>query len=280
MTARRKKKPPGKGKNRASPPLAAPPEQARVIAIANQKGGVGKTTTAINLAAALGIAGKRTLLVDFDPQGNATSGCGLSTASEQSIYHAIMGECSLSSIVVNPGIRGVDICPSTQDLYGAELELATVENREDRLRELLYTLRKGYHYIVIDCPPSLGLLTINALTAADSVLIPLQCEYYAMEGLAHLSETVRRVRDAFNPGLSVEGILLTMFDKRTNLSREVAQELQHHYSGQIFQTVIPRNVRLSEAPSFGKPVLYYDVRSIGAQSYLALASEVMNHGST
>jgi chromosome partitioning protein len=253
-------------------------KRARVIAVANQKGGVGKTTTAVNLAASLGVAERRTLLVDIDPQANATSGCGLTpNPLERNIYHALIEDAPLAEVIRHIEVKGVDLCPASLDLYGAELELAPLPARETRLRQLLEPLRERYDYMVIDCPPSLGLLTINALTAADSVLIPLQCEYYALEGLAHLSDTVRRVQGSFNPRLGIEGILLTMFDKRTNLSKEVSDEIGRHYGSLIFETVIPRNIRLSEAPSFGKPALYHDVRSIGAQSYLSLARELMSH---
>lgn len=255
-------------------------KRARAIAVANQKGGVGKTTTTVNLAASLGVAERRILLVDMDPQANATSGCGVSANQvSRSIYDALIEDAPIESILRRIDVQGVELCPASRDLYGAELELAAMPNREGRLRQILEPLRGDYDYFVIDCPPSLGLLTINALTAADSVLIPLQCEYYALEGLAHLSDTVRRVQHSFNPQLGIEGILLTMFDKRTNLAKEVSDEIGRHYGSLIFETVIPRNIRLSEAPSFGKPVLYHDVRSIGAQSYLSLARELLSHAS-
>ena len=243
----------------------------KIIAVANQKGGVGKTTTAVNLAAALQAIGKKTLLVDFDPQGNASSGYGVDHSRGLTVY-----ECILGTGKVEDAIRHTDwgdCLPAGVNLSGAEIELIALDRREYRLRDCLRSVSDGYDYIFIDCPPSLGLLTVNALCAADSVLIPLQCEYYALEGLSQLINTVRLMRRGLNPGLDIEGILFTMFDNRTNLANAVVNEVKAHFADKIYRTVIPRNIRLSEAPSHGKPVIWYDKYSRGAESYRALATE-------
>lgn len=250
----------------------------RVIAVANQKGGVGKTTTAVNLAAALGIAERRTLLIDIDPQGNATSGTGINKHDlDLSIYQVLIGERLLPEVMRPTAIPSLWVAPSNINLIGAELELVSLPERETRLREAIAPYRDGYDYIIIDCPPSLGLLTVNALTAAGSVLVPLQCEYYALEGLTELLNTIGLIRASFNEPLYVEGILLTMYTTRTNLTRQVEDEVRAHFPNQICRTVIPRNVRLSEAPSFGQPVILYDARSKGAESYLMLAEEIITN---
>jgi chromosome partitioning protein len=252
---------------------------SRVIAIANQKGGVGKTTTAINLGAGLAVAEKRTLIIDMDPQGNATSGLGIDRSSvEHSIYDVVVGDASIQDVIRNKvHFPYLDVIPSSQDLVGAEVELVERANRETVLRTAVGGIRDNYDYILVDCPPSLGLLTVNTLTAADTVLIPIQCEFYALEGLSQLLNTIRLVQQNLNPALQVEGVLLTMFDQRLNLSRQVAEEAKEYFGSRVFDAVIPRNVRLAEAPSFGKPIVLYDILSIGAQSYLALANEIIAH---
>jgi chromosome partitioning protein len=252
---------------------------AQTIAIANQKGGVGKTTTAVNLAASLAAAEKRTLLVDMDPQANACSGVGIDKrALELTIYNALLGEVTARDVLVKTDLERLDILPSNTDLIGAEIELISAFAREGKLAGVLKEIRGDYDYIVIDCPPSLGLLTVNALTAADSVLIPLQCEFYAMEGLSQLTQTIRLIQRDLNPSLTLRGILLTMFDGRNNLSHQVSDEIRRHFEDQVFEAVIPRNVRLSEAPSHGLPVLLYDIASRGATAYLELAKEIIQTG--
>lgn len=251
----------------------------KVIAVANQKGGVGKTTTSVNLGASLASIGKKILLLDIDPQGNATSGTGIEKKIvEQCIYDVIVDDMELADVIKPATVEGMFVAPATIALAGAEIELVSAISRELRLKRALEPLRKSFDYIIIDCPPSLGLLTINALTAADSVLIPVQCEYYALEGLNQLLNTVRLVQKHLNKDLYIEGVLLTMFDARTNLSIQVAEEVKKYFHDKVYQSVIPRNVRLSEAPSHGKPVLLYDSRSRGAEVYLDFAKEVAAHG--
>jgi chromosome partitioning protein len=250
-----------------------------ILAIANQKGGVGKTTTAVNLGASLAAAERSCLLVDCDPQGNATTGLGFKRgALGKSVYDVILSATAAEEAVAGTVLPGFFLIGANADLIGAEVEMATAEEREFRLRKKLVSLRGKFDYVLLDCPPSLGFLTLNALTSADGILVPLQCEYYALEGLSQLLKTVRAVKRSLNPSLELAGIVLTMYDGRNNLSLQVAEEVRRHFREGVFQTVIPRNVRLSEAPSHGKPALLYDVRSTGAQSYLALARELIQRG--
>jgi chromosome partitioning protein len=251
----------------------------KIIAVANQKGGVGKTTTAVNLAAALASEDKKVLLVDADPQANATSGAGIARRnSRKSLYNALTSDDPVREMVLPTEIPFLWVLPSDKNLAGAEIELVDAEDRNFALKKLLNGIKEYFHYIIIDCPPSLGILTLNGLTAADSLLVPIQCEYYALEGVTELFDTLARLRRELNPTLAIEGLLLTMFDERTNLSAAVAKDLRDFYGSQVLETVIPRNVRLAEAPSFGKPIMLYDPRSRGAESYMQLGKEIIGHG--
>ncbi|MBE0556763.1 MAG: ParA family protein [Proteobacteria bacterium] len=252
----------------------------KIICMANQKGGVGKTTTAINLAASLAAAEKRTLLVDCDSQGNATSGMGIAGDSirEKNLYHSLIDRIPLQEVIVGTQIPHLDLIPANQDLVGIEVEFISLEDREKRLRNLLRELETPYEYVIIDCPPSLGFLTVNALVASDYLIVPLQCEYFAMEGLGHLLSTMGLIKARLNPTLALGGILLTMYDSRNLLSRRVSEDVRSHFRERVFRTVIPRNVRLSESPSHGLPIILYDIKSRGAVSYMELAKEIISNG--
>ena len=250
--------------------------KVRIIAVTNQKGGVGKTTTAINLAASLGKLGKKTLLIDTDPQGNSTSGLGVDKNQlDASVYNVLLGEISLSEAVIGTGFDNLDIAPANIDLSGAEIELVSFDDREYLLRECVQSVKDNYDFIIIDCPPSLNILTINSLAAADTVLVPIQCEYFALEGLEQLLYTIRVMKDSINPELQIEGVVFTMFDSRTNLSIQVVDEIKRSLPAEIYKAIIPRNVRLGEAPSHGLPITEYDPRSKGAESYMELAQLVI-----
>ena len=249
----------------------------KVIAIANQKGGVGKTTTSVNLSACLAQEGKKTIMIDADPQGNATSGLGGNKNAEQSIYDVIVSDIDINSVLQDTKIGNLKVCPSNINLAGAEVELVSMISREVRIKNAIDQIRDEYDYIIIDCPPSLGLITINALTAADTVLVPIQCEYYALEGLGQLMNTINIVQKHLNKSLDVEGVVLTMFDARTNLSLQVVDEVKKYFQNKVYRTVIPRNIKLSEAPSYGLPISLYDSKSKGAECYSDLAKEVIEN---
>ena len=257
---------------------------SRILAVANQKGGVGKTTTAVNLATALAATHKKVLIIDLDPQGNASTGLGVDrVARQETTYNLLIGDAHIADVITPTMVPGLSVAPSSVDLSGAELELIDAPRREYRLKSVLAEVSNDFDYILIDCPPALGLLTLNAFCAAHSVLVPLQCEFYALEGLSHLVKTVNRIKRAFNPELEIQGVVLTMYDRRNNLSDMVAADVRNHFGDKVYETVIPRNVRVSEAPSYGKPVLLYDWRCAGSQAYIHLASEVLkqegSHGS-
>ena len=252
----------------------------KIIAIANQKGGVGKTTTSVNLSACLGKAGKKTLIIDIDPQGNTTSGLGIDPKSlELSVYDCLINDTDMQDVILKTEFDNLWIVPSNINLAGAELELVMKEKREYLLKSAIYKIKDYFDYIIIDCPPSLGLITLNSFSASDSILVPIQCEYYALEGLGQLTNTIKMVKKSLNTSLSIEGILLTMFDARTNLSIQVVDEVKKFFGGKVFKTIIPRNVRLSEAPSFGQPIIEYDKHSKGAEMYTELAGEVIERNS-
>ncbi len=253
---------------------------SKIVSLANQKGGVGKTTTAINLSASLAACERKVLLIDLDPQANATSGVGIPKHEEKSMYPVLTDGLNIREVIRETELPNFHIAPSSVDLVAAELELSDAIGREFHLRRALQEITKDYDYILIDSPPSLGLLTINGLTAASSVLVPMQCEYFAIEGVAQLVNTIERVRDLLNPGLEIEGIALTMFDERMNLGRQVADEVRNHFGDKVYQTVIPRNIRLAEAPSFGKPIILYDIRSRGSEAYISLAKEFIQRAET
>jgi len=247
----------------------------KIIAVTNQKGGVGKTTTSVNLSACLAAAGKHVLLVDIDPQGNATSGLGKAGLDVRTVYDVLIGWAKADEAIISTDFGPLDLMPTAIELAGAEIEMVDIASREQLLKNALNSIRDRYDYILIDCPPSLSLLTINALTAADSVMIPIQCEYYALEGVGQLMNTVKLMRKKLNPELQIEGILLTMYDARTNLCGQVVEEVRNHFANEVFETMIPRNVRLSEAPSYGMPIHLYDARCVGAKAYTQLAKEMM-----
>ena len=252
----------------------------KIICIANQKGGVGKTTTAVNLSASLAAAGKKTLLIDADSQGNATSGLGIDRIlhGQSNFYHAMIGQVTLDSVIVETALPNLHMVPSNQDLIGMEVEFVHLDDREVRLRKLLQSMNGSYDFIIIDCPPSLGFMTVNALVAAHALIVPLQCEYYALEGLSYLLNTVKLVKANLNPELALDGILLTMFDARNSLAHRVAEDVRQHLGNKVLKTIIPRNVRLSESPSHGLPIILYDVKSRGAFAYMALAEEILRRG--